>query len=68
MTAPPKMICRDLWKLFGPDAEGFLSAHPQATTEQFREHHLIPAVRAANLEIREGENFVIMGLSGSGKS
>ncbi len=43
------------------------TAHP-ITEETLQEAGLIGAVRDVNLEVREGESFVIMGLSGSGKS
>ncbi len=65
-----KLICRSVWKLFGRDAEAFLRDHPDAASapERIAEAGLIGAVRAVDLEVREGEIFVIMGLSGSGKS
>ncbi|MHA1189108.1 MAG: ATP-binding cassette domain-containing protein, partial [Alphaproteobacteria bacterium] len=63
-----KLSCRDLWKLFGTDAAAFLRAHPDPASGQITQAGFIAAVRAANLDIREGEIFVIMGLSGSGKS
>ncbi len=68
MTAPEKLVCRNVWKLYGAQADGFLNANPNPSLEQIRRAGLIPAVRRANLSIREGEIFVIMGLSGSGKS
>ena len=80
MEKPVKLACRSVWKLYGPNAEEFLGAEsvlsdkshsdgpPELTAEQIRAAGLIGAVRAANVEIREGEIFVIMGLSGSGKS
>jgi len=65
-----KLICRSVWKLFGGNAEAFLRANPDAATapEKIARAGLIGAVRAVDLEVREGEIFVIMGLSGSGKS
>ncbi|MBX3530788.1 MAG: betaine/proline/choline family ABC transporter ATP-binding protein [Rhizobiaceae bacterium] len=59
----PKLVCRDVWKLFGT-AEKAFRADPKAA----RRDGLPAAVRAVDLDIRAGENFVIMGLSGSGKS
>lgn len=72
MTAPlnaPMLVCRDVWKVFGPQAGRVLSdlGH-DASAEQFAAKGHIPAVRAVDLEIGTGEIFVIMGLSGSGKS
>src|SRR5690606_39558737 len=43
-------------------------ALPISSPEQLKAEGLVAAVRAVNLEVREGEIFVIMGLSGSGKS
>ena len=63
-----KLACRNVWKLYGPDAGRFLEQHPDASTEAIRDAGLVPAVAAADLEIASGEIFVIMGLSGSGKS
>ncbi|MFN4170653.1 MAG: glycine betaine/L-proline ABC transporter ATP-binding protein [Pseudorhodobacter sp.] len=63
------LVCRDVWKVFGPQAGRVLSdLGPDATAEQFAAKGHIPAVRAVDLEIAAGEIFVIMGLSGSGKS
>ena len=65
----PKIACRNVWKLYGPDPEKFLATHggdPDLAT--IKEHGYIPAVRQASLEVHEGEIVVIMGLSGSGKS
>ena len=67
--ASVKVACKGVWKIFGPQAESFLAAHDHApTAEALAEAEMIGAVRDANLEVREGEIFVIMGLSGSGKS
>jgi glycine betaine/proline transport system ATP-binding protein len=68
MTAEIKLACEHVWKLFGPAPGRFLRANPDARPEQLAAAGLIGAVRDASLEIREGEIFVIMGLSGSGKS
>ncbi|MCJ8145286.1 betaine/proline/choline family ABC transporter ATP-binding protein [Ancylobacter sp. A5.8] len=66
--APAALICRNLWKVYGANAEAFLREHPEATTAEIRAAGLFAAVRDATLEIRQGEIFIIMGLSGSGKS
>ena len=61
--------CRGLWKLYGPNADGFLAKHNgQASGEDVKRAGLVSAVRNVNARIRRGEIFVIMGLSGSGKS
>ena len=65
----PKVICRNVWKLYGPEPKKFLAAHgghPDLAT--IKENGYISAVRDASLEVYEGEIVVLMGLSGSGKS
>jgi len=66
---PVKLACRNVWKLFGEGGERLITDAADAPSlEQISAAGLIGAVRAANVEVREGEIFVIMGLSGSGKS
>ena len=65
----PKIVCRNVWKLYGPDPEKFLAAHGgEPSVADVKEAGYIPAVRDASLEVYEGEIVVLMGLSGSGKS
>ena len=65
----PKIVCRNVWKLYGPDPQKFLAAHDgNPSVEAVKEAGYIPAVRDASLEVYEGEIVVLMGLSGSGKS
>ncbi len=65
----PKIACRNVWKLYGPDPEKFLASHDGVPSiDAVREAGYIPAVRDASLEVYEGEIVVLMGLSGSGKS
>ncbi len=64
-----KIICRNVWKLYGPEPQKFMAAHDgNPSVEAVKEAGYIPAVRDASLEVHEGEIVVLMGLSGSGKS
>ena len=70
----PAIAVEALWQVFGPDAErqlkqalGAGKPAPEAA-DTLRAAGLIPAVQDASFEVKEGELFVIMGLSGSGKS
>ncbi|HEY9211340.1 MAG TPA: betaine/proline/choline family ABC transporter ATP-binding protein [Ancylobacter sp.] len=66
--APVALTCRNLWKVYGANADAFMREHVEASPEEIRKAGLFAAVRDATIEIRRGEIFVIMGLSGSGKS
>ena len=69
MEKPVKLDCRNVWKLYGSAADGFLDNRTaEPTSEEIHAAGLIGAVRNANVQIHDGEIFVIMGLSGSGKS
>jgi len=66
---PVKLACRNVWKVFGSGAGEFISQHGgTASATDLSSAKLIGAVRSADLEVRQGEIFIIMGLSGSGKS
>src|SRR4051794_24441469 len=68
-SRPVKLASRNVWKLFGSDAGSFIRRrNGVATTAELQQAGLVGAVRAVDLEIRQGEIFIIMGLSGSGKS
>ena len=65
----PVILCRGLWKVFGPEPEKFLARHDSnPSSEDFEKSGHIGAVQDANLDVQPGEILVIMGLSGSGKS
>lgn len=68
MTPTTKLSCRNVWKLYGPNAETLLAQNPNPSADDIRNAGVIGAVRNANIEIVEGDIFIIMGLSGSGKS
>ena len=63
----PKLVCRNVWKVFGARAAEVL-AQSAGDAEALAAAGLVTAVRDVNLSVGEGEIFVIMGLSGSGKS
>ncbi len=68
MTPKTKLSCRNVWKLYGPNADALLRQNPNPSADDIRKAGVIGAVRNANIDIAEGEIFIIMGLSGSGKS
>jgi len=66
---PVKLACHGLWKIYGPDPRAFMARHGgRPTSADLAAAGMIGAVRDATLEVAEGEIFIIMGLSGSGKS
>ena len=67
-SAEPKLVCRDVWKIFGATSTAVAAAGRKPTSAELRAAGLVGAVRNVNIEVRTGEIFVIMGLSGSGKS
>ena len=69
MQRPVKLDCRGVWKVYGSNPTEFMQIHQGAPSDgDLTRAGMIGAVRDANVQIRDGEIFVIMGLSGSGKS
>jgi glycine betaine/proline transport system ATP-binding protein len=69
-TGTPKLVCEDLWKVFGPRPERIIGS-PEADLprdELLARTGCVAAVRDVSFEVGKGELFVVMGLSGSGKS
>ena len=63
------LSCKGVWKLFGDKSDAFLSADNAAPSPtEIMNAGLIGAVKDASFDIYQGEIFIIMGLSGSGKS
>lgn len=71
---PVKLACRNVWKVYGNKAESFFQGRngdvgdPKAKVQELRDHGQIVAAADVSFDVHEGEIFVIMGLSGSGKS
>jgi glycine betaine/proline transport system ATP-binding protein len=70
---PVKLSCRNLWKVYGAHPDKYFDANSHqanvddlANTMRAEDH--IPAAIDVSFDVHEGEIFVIMGLSGSGKS
>ena len=72
-SRPIRLSCRHVWKIFG---EGTVQLVPpggqvddvDGVISDLNEQGLIPAVCDVSFDVRQREIFVIMGLSGSGKS
>jgi len=69
-----KLECRSIWKMFAEDAEAAAKSIDPAQTDHesiikdAHDHGGIVGASDVNFTVAPGELFVIMGLSGSGKS
>ena len=70
-----KIACRNVWKVYGDTPTQYFTAPTgpasddiPALVEKIRADGAIPAAADVSFDVHEGEIFVIMGLSGSGKS
>ncbi len=68
--AEARLVCRDLWKVYGDGAEDLADSIDASLSREdvLARTGCVLAVRDVSFDVREGETFVIMGLSGSGKS
>ncbi len=70
MSEAPKIVCNNIWKIFGTYPERTLKNldHSLSRAEVQQQTGHVIGVKDVSFEIRKGETFVVMGLSGSGKS
>jgi len=71
----PAIRCRGVWQVFGANPKQKLAnalsvsnGDPDAAAKILCDDGMIPAVQDATFDVHKGELFVVMGLSGSGKS
>jgi glycine betaine/proline transport system ATP-binding protein len=65
----PALSARHLWKVFGVEPDTFaIEGAADMPAEEMARRGWVPAIRDASVDVMPGEVFVIMGLSGSGKS
>ena len=70
---PVKLSCRHVWKVYGPRPEYYFDSKgyqidPVELAKRMRAEQHLPAAADVSFDVHVGEIFVIMGLSGSGKS
>ena len=61
----PVISARNVWKLFGPDPQGYLKSMPDGLSfDEIRADGYIAGVKDVSVDVGEGEMLVIMGLVG----
>jgi glycine betaine/proline transport system ATP-binding protein len=71
---PVKISCRNVWKVYGDRPDSFFTERNgrvddlPAALKHIRENRHIVAAADVSFDVHAGEIFIIMGLSGSGKS
>jgi glycine betaine/proline transport system ATP-binding protein len=74
VTDEVKLSCRNVWKVYGDNPDQFFTdrgghvGDQSAHANSIRKDHHIVAAADVSFDVHVGEIFVIMGLSGSGKS
>jgi len=65
-----KIVVKDLYKIFGDQPEKAIALLKEGCDKEtvLKKTGMTPAVNNAAFEVQSGEIFVVMGLSGSGKS
>ncbi len=69
-----KISCRNVWKVYGEDHDQFFAAQngdvgdSEDLRQQLKDTGHIGAACNVSFDVHQGEIFIIMGLSGSGKS
>ncbi len=70
MSDSAKIVCNDIWKVFGSNPERTMYEMDRSLSRaeiQEQTGHVV-AVKEVSFKVQQGETFVVMGLSGSGKS
>lgn len=69
MTTETVISCKNAWKIFGANPQGYLETMPAGHSfDDIRADGYIAGVKDVSIDVSRGEMLVIMGLSGSGKS
>ncbi len=66
----PQIVIKNLWKIFGRDSKRILSTNLRTKSKDYiqKKTGCIIGMRDISMEIGKGEFYILMGLSGSGKS